>query len=63
MIYQGGLIARINRKLQLDGERLREALGGSDLGPFYVVKVETNALVAWGISDLETMARDLRVIS
>lgn len=61
-VTQRALLARVNRKLAADGQRMKQARQGTrahqDLGDFYVIDLSRNALEA-SHCDLETWARDM----
>jgi hypothetical protein len=58
-VTERALIARINRKLAHDGERMRRARG--DLGDFYIVDRRTRALIASSCTP-EGVGRELGVL-
>ena len=69
-VSERAVIARINRKLKPEGRQLKTKRGGwrQDIsGPYYVLDVERNTVVAGGSVhsriDLEQFARKLEVLS
>lgn len=65
-ITERALVARINRKLEKEGEILRRCRENSrwftDMGRYYTVDIVSNAVGARGVSDLESFGRDLGVV-
>lgn len=63
-VSERALMARINRKLDEDGEKLKKARQSeqAELGNYYVVSENQNTVTAHGIDDLEAWARDLGVL-
>jgi hypothetical protein len=70
-VSERAVIARINRKLKPEGRQLKTKRGGwkKDMsGPYYVLDVERNTVVAGGAGqhsriDLEAFARKLEVLA
>lgn len=63
-ISERALIARINRKLAHDGEKLRKSRGMqayTNLGDYYTVDIKTNTLRRWFI-DIEEFGREVGVM-
>ena len=63
-VSERALIARINRKLKPEGEKLKKLRGDrwlNDLGQYYVVDVSYNALTHPHVS-LEDFARECGVL-
>lgn len=63
-VSQRALLARINRRLVKAGEHGQQMKSCSprsrwhdDLGNYYIIDLETNAIAASGIDDLEAWAR------
>ena len=64
-VTERALIARINRKLQREGEALKALRGGlarRDLGEFYVLGAEKNRIVKTHVSP-ETLGRELDALA
>lgn len=65
-VTKRALFARIDRKLQKDGERLRRCKESSkayaDLGDYYVVSGNTNTVIAQHCS-LEGLAKELGLLA
>lgn len=63
----GAIIARVNRKLAQDGEKLRTARSQAErtevhMGHYYVIDIDRNAVLRGNI-DPEALARELGVMS
>ncbi|MFA5412891.1 MAG: hypothetical protein WC350_06110 [Candidatus Micrarchaeia archaeon] len=69
LVSERALIARINRKLQSEGERKKlhktRDKGSSldNLGRFHVVDEYSNYVVDHHINDLEAFGRDMQVLA
>lgn len=65
-VNKRALFSRINRKMNKDGEKLHRCRSDSrwynDMGPFYTVDINTNTVIARGVSDLESLGRELGVL-
>ena len=64
LVSAGTLIARVNRKLACEGERVRTVRGVRwihDLGGHYIIDTHTGSVVARHVN-LETLARELAVL-
>ena len=64
-VGERALIARINRKLKQQGEKLKKLRGerwASDLGYFYIVNETLNSVEAQHVN-LEEMARELGALA
>jgi hypothetical protein len=64
-ITHGALLKRINRALQKDGEQLRKNRGGPGSAklPAYIRVAQGRNGIVGGCDDLETFARELRVLA
>ena len=68
-ISERALMARINRKLAKEGQKLCKCREGSramsNLGTYHVIDTYKNAVIDWGIEDLEkwTKDHDLQVLA
>jgi hypothetical protein len=64
-VSPGALVRRINRALADQGERLKTTRGDrwrGDLGDYYVVDLNLNAIVGQHV-DLEEFGRELKVLA
>ncbi len=61
-ISERALFARINRVLAKSNEALRKCRQDSrayqSIGPYYIVDVNRNSIIASGITDLKDLAKD-----